>query len=279
MNRADKLAKLDSDKAAKGMVIVSNGEPFVEALQKKIDNLKATLGEGVEITNLDDLVDQLGVLQSFQSEVKHLKQAIGEIKLPESVEVKGLESLVESIKRIASKKEKDVVVEAVDLSPVTKAIVDLTLKVEQQQVPDQGQQPSDYIPTRRVVKVGKKLMYDDSFYTGGGGGSSVPVINQAVPVVNEPSGTLQVSDTASRDGLDELTTVLNSLKFLSAMQSTTSTLRVGIVDNMTGITIGAVTTVTSVTNQVQSGGFALTHDVMSSINTNANQLRDRITVT
>lgn len=71
--------------------------------------------------------------------------------------------------------------------------------------------------------------------------------------------------------LDELSSLVNKLGFLSALQTPTGELKVTLfqagANNLTGVTLGAVT---SVTNQVSSGGFSLTQDVISSINTEVN---------
>lgn len=174
MTRKEKLKKLEDDKATKGMVIISNGEPFIEVLSEKIVKLKEVLGEGIELKNLDDLLEQLGVLQSFQVEVKDLKEAIKTIDFPANVKVSGLEDLAKAIEVLSKRKEPEFKIDEKLFTDITKSIVELTLKVEEAAVPPkQDQKPSDYIPMRRVMKVGNKLMYDDSFYTGGGGGSTV----------------------------------------------------------------------------------------------------------
>lgn len=102
--RKAKLEKLKQSKVAKDMVIISNGEPFLQVLEDKIVQLRKTLGVGVELTNLDDLLEQLNLLQSFQGEVKHLKDVIKNLDLPKEIEIKGIEDLIPAIKAIKAPK-------------------------------------------------------------------------------------------------------------------------------------------------------------------------------
>lgn len=169
--RKEKLRSLRGKKSP--TVLVTSPEPFVEALELKINQLKDTLGEGIELKNLDDLLEQLGLVQSFQLEVKELKEAIKSITLPDTVEINGLSDLVKATKVLSKRKDPEFNIDPAPFDAISKSIVDLTLKVEEAAVPvQQGQKPEDYIPMRRVMLVGKRLLYDDSHYTGGGGGGS-----------------------------------------------------------------------------------------------------------
>lgn len=196
MTREDKLARLREAKASKDMVIISNGEPFIEVLSDKIKELKTTLGAGIELNNLDDLLEQLGLVQSFQQEVKSLKESISAINLPDSVSIDGLDELVKVAKTLSNKKDPEFKQLDEELfTDITKSIVELTHRVEEAAVqPKQGQLPQDYIPMRRVLKVGNKLLYDDSFYTGGGGGGgssssggSSTIAGTALPIAGATS--------------------------------------------------------------------------------------------
>jgi hypothetical protein len=175
MKRVEKLDHLKQQRAAENMTIVTNGAPFIEALQAKIDQFKDSLGEGVEITNLDELIDELQNINALKVFVSDLKETIKNLHIPEmpkQVEIRGLDSLLEVCKAISEKKE---------LPPIDVKVFDtisaktdsLIKEVQKLQVPKQGQKPEDYLPMRRVVNVeGVGLLYDDSFYTGGGGGGS-----------------------------------------------------------------------------------------------------------
>ena len=170
----DRNSRLSKLKQAKTSTKIADAKEFGEVLNKKIAELAKTLNQGVEINNLDELIDELGGIKSLEAQVVELKEAIGKIELPSSVEIKGLADIVSAAKEIS--KRKDPVIEKIDISvldQVVDGVGSLIDKVEELKVPKQGQTPGDYIPTRRVVKVtGVGLMYDDSFYTGGGGGGS-----------------------------------------------------------------------------------------------------------
>jgi len=174
MERSEKLAKLKKRDAGKSnLLVVGNGNDFVEILEATVGELKTSLGNGVALNNLDDLLDQLSVLQSFQKEVKDLRDSIKAIKLPESVKIEGLDELVASIKVISEKKVPKA--EKLDPAPfveISEKVTILTDKITSLKAEPQGKAPADYIPTRRVMKVGNQLLFDDSFYTGGGGGGS-----------------------------------------------------------------------------------------------------------
>ena len=202
--RQEKLERLKKNKAARNTVIVTSTEPFAKAIEEKIDLLKDTLGGGVQITNLDDLLSQLEALQSFQHEVKELRESIKILEIPSEITVTGLDSLIDATKIISERKDKDIIIEKTDFTSVIKAIDKLSAKVIAQKVPAQGQSPNDYVPMRRVVKIdGMGLVYDDSFYTGGGGGGSTNngIINGANGgSATVTGGKLDVNATASLAG-------------------------------------------------------------------------------
>ena len=210
MERSEKLAKLKKRDAGKSnLLVVGNGNDFVEILEATVGELKTSLGNGVALNNLDDLLDQLSVLQSFQKEVKDLRDSIKAIDLPESVKIEGLDELVASIKVIAEKKVPKA--EKLDPAPfveISEKVTILTDKISSLKAEPQGKAPADYIPTRRVMKVGNQLLFDDSFYTGGGGGGSSTsgttyngIINGATGgSATVTGGKLDVNATASLAG-------------------------------------------------------------------------------
>lgn len=79
----------------------------------------------------------------------------------------------------------------------------------------------------------------------------------------------------------QLVNLANRLMFLSMVQTTASELRVNINSGTlpTVTTVGTVNTVSSVTNQVSSGGYALSNQVMATMNQNvASAIRANISV-
>lgn len=209
-NRLEKLQKLEDKKAANGMVIMTDGGPFIEALQKKVDELRKILGASVEV-NVDTLIDKLEDIESITPAVKELKQAIAEIEVPDfptSVDARltGIEQLEEVIEKHVSHlkgiksyrlPDAQVQVEIVDNQKIHEVTdrLDNLIKVIGDNVYKGKQNPSEFIPIRRVKLVGSQLVFDDSYWGGGGGGgSNVPTVTadsngiQAVPVVN-PDGS------------------------------------------------------------------------------------------
>lgn len=191
MNRLDKLKKLAQSQSTKDIKVTSGIEPFIEvheSLIKKVDELKQSFSDGVNLNDADSLLAELQEIGSLREPIEKLKDKIAEFKLPENVEVKGLEDFLRVAEAIS---KKEIIVETVDVKAfdgVNKRLDKLIVKIETLKVPEKGQKPEDYVPTRRVMLVGKKLLFDDSHHTGGGGGSSTPTINGAVPVVN-PDGS------------------------------------------------------------------------------------------
>lgn len=174
MTREDKLRKLKDGKAAKGFVVASVGEPFIEAIETKITELGKTLDKGTELTNVDELLVALEQVNILKDAVSELRTAIKAVPaIPDTIDINGLDSLVKATQIISKQK---INIEKVDPKPfldVSKKMDVLIKAIQENKVKEQTQKPEDYIPTRRVVKVdGVGLMYDDSFYTGGGGGGS-----------------------------------------------------------------------------------------------------------
>jgi hypothetical protein len=170
--RDDKLKRLNMRETAKSLQVSLNGDAFLD-LMDKVDELKAMLGDGIEITNIDKFIGELKEVGSLKTEFEQLTKAIDSFKLPEipqmpdKVKLSGLSDLIKAVEQIPKEK-----VDLSSLTLLTDAVGSLIGKIDEITVPKQGQQPSDYMPMRRVVKVGEKLMYDDSFYTGGGGGGA-----------------------------------------------------------------------------------------------------------
>ncbi len=173
-DREEKLDRLHYKQAARDMQVSINGGALLDTMDK-VDELKSLLGNGVEIKNIDELVDQLKEINSLAPIVTELKEAINGIKIPQmpdDIEIKGLDDLVRAAQVIAKKKEGVAKVDISTVTPITDQVGNLITAIEAIQVPKQGQQPNDYVPMRRVVQVGNKFMFDDSFYTGGGGGGA-----------------------------------------------------------------------------------------------------------
>lgn len=84
--------------------------------------------------------------------------------------------------------------------------------------------------------------------------------------------------------LDNILRALNKLSFLAALQTPASELRVNINSGTLPVvttvsTVTVVASITSVANQVNAGGYALSHQVMAMMNQSvAMGIRSNITV-
>lgn len=211
-SREEKLKALETAKASNGMVILTDGGPFIEALQSKIDSLKKTLGNGIDVNlNADELLESLSGVESLKPSVDALKAAIAKLDIPEipdAIEIKGLEDLRSALdihsKHMAALPSlklpeanvkvnvehmgKEGVQKLLDsLDGVMRAIKDNSIKSDQM--------PEDFVPVRRVRKINNRLYFDDDSHGGhgGGGGGVDPALTRnngtAIAVVN-PDGTV-----------------------------------------------------------------------------------------
>lgn len=213
--REDKLNELRAKKIPAKFVVAGVGESFIESIESKINELRETLGSGIELNNLDELVDQLEALKSFHSEVKELKESINSIDIPSDIKIVGLESLLEAAKTIADKPEPKINVEKFDPKPITDSIDKLIAQIKTKEVKDQN--PSDFTPVRRVVNIGNRLIFDDGLTgasgSGGGGGSSGGLTNTELRASPVP-----VSATIDTTGLATTATDTNTAAIKTAVE-------------------------------------------------------------
>lgn len=213
----DRKKKLEELRAKKNtsQIVVTSAEPFVEALEKKINQLKEVLGVGVGLNNVDGLIESLGEVSALKNDVAELKKSIDALKfpdLPKDIKINGLDDLVKAAQLIGKKKD----VAKVDIStitPITDQVGNLISAIEAIQVPKQGQKPEDYVPMRRVMLVGKRLMYDDSHYVGGGGGSTVPnplPITGTIGTSPAGAGSVSLGGTRLRTDIGDQNTTITS---------------------------------------------------------------------
>ena len=180
----DRLAKLRKTKA----------DAKAKQHQELIDSYKSVKEAIVELHevingkaefNDEQIVEQLKLLagnMTFKDEIAKLETAIVN-KAKEPIELKNIEQLIN----------------AANPSTVVNAINSMAVKLEANPT---SQKADDYLPYRRVIKVGSRFVFDDDKMNvnvmgggSGGGGSSVqiPLVRdtddgQAVAVVN-PDGT------------------------------------------------------------------------------------------
>lgn len=215
MSRADKLKKLaDNKNAGSGMIVLTDGEKFINAFQAKIEQFQKALSVGVEV-DAYDLIEELKGIKAFVPAIKELVDALDGVEIPpvpETIEVKGLAEVTERfekqlilLEKISNIKlpEVDVKVESIskdNADLITKNVKELvktnknvgllnkevmelvTAKLEnvidtiQENAPkEQSQEVDEYVPVRRVKLVGSKLVFDDDAWSGGGNsGGGIP---------------------------------------------------------------------------------------------------------
>jgi len=174
-----KLRKTKADaKAKQHQELIYSHKSVKEAIVElhEVINGKAAFND-------EQIVEQLKLLannMTFKDEIAKLETAIIN-KAKQPIELKNIEQLID----------------AANPSTVVDAINSMAVKLEANPT---SQKADDFIPYRRVIKVGKRFVFDDdkmnvNVMGGGGGGSSVqiPLLRdtdggQAVAVVN-PDGS------------------------------------------------------------------------------------------
>lgn len=250
MNRHEKLQKLNENKG-NGMVIMTDGAPFIKALEDKINDLKTALGVSVDV-DATELIEELKNIKLFVPAIKELIESLDGIEIPpipeipKSITVDGLKDITKAftdqialLQRIANIKMPDISVQVETINQknadnvtkkineliktndgisvlnkeVAKSIVDkianLIEVVNNNKPPEQSQAPADYVPMRRVKKVGNILVFDDDAWGGGnsgGGGLPPGVIKNgvAVAIVNTDGSGIDNS-SAIYDGTTPVT--------------------------------------------------------------------------
>jgi len=173
-----KLRKTKADaKAKQHQELIDSHKSVKEAIVElhKVINGKAAFND-------EQIVEQLKLLagnMTFKDEIAKLETAIVN-KAKEPIELKNIEQLIN----------------AANPRTVVNAINSMAVKLEA----NSSQKADDFIPYRRVIKVGKRFVFDDDKMNvnvmGGGGGSSsvqIPLVRdtdggQAIAVVN-PDGS------------------------------------------------------------------------------------------
>lgn len=168
MNRDEKLKKLS--KASKELFVVTDSQEYIEELNKQVNVLKQVLENGIEITNLQSLLEEFKIIGDLKPLIEDLSKAIESIEIPEqpevpdSIKLEGVDKLVGALKDkslLQSKPQPIVLKEVTDqLKLVVKAVQNRTV----------SQDASDFTPVRRVRRIGNRLMFDDNEWSGGGGG-------------------------------------------------------------------------------------------------------------
>lgn len=195
--RKKKLEAQQKREDSKHAQVIAGQNKIAEALTKlyEVINDKAEFDD----KKLVEQLEQLKTVSDLSGQFKRLETAIQQSKA-DTVEVSNLKTLVSKL-------------DALDFDDdnIVTAIHDLTGAV-QLKVPSQD--PKDYIPVRRVRKIGQKLMFDDDPHTGGttgggaGGGGGGGAITGNVGLLN--SGETRINP-ATEEKQDDLIQAIEDL--------------------------------------------------------------------
>jgi len=143
----------------------------------------------IDISELSDQVSKISEAVDIKEQLELLAAKL-DFK-PQEVDLSGIEMAIKDSKPVIN----------VDLEDMKKAIIEIRERVEANKAPEQGQQPGDYVPYRRVIKVGNVLLFDDNITGSGGargGGNGTPYVDSegiAKNVVLNPDGSIPVTAT------------------------------------------------------------------------------------
>lgn len=148
----------------------------------------------IDISELSDQVSKISEAVDIKEQLELLAAKL-DFK-PQEVDLSGIEMAIKDSKPVIN----------VDLEDMKKAIIEIRERVEANKAPEQGQQPGDYVPYRRVIKVGNVLLFDDNI-TGSGGARG---------------GGTDTSGLATSSKQDEIINALTPSILLSKIDTTTT---------------------------------------------------------
>lgn len=150
----------------------------LETIQKLVNSIdKINVPDTLKVNNTDDI--QKSVEAGIETALKKVPVPKAEIKIIDSEQATKFINAVESLKHDTTS----------TIEALCKGLSELISKVNTETYKG-NQDASDYIPVRRVRKVGQRLIYDDDDWAsrGGGGGTPLPTVvidgNQVVLISN-----------------------------------------------------------------------------------------------
>lgn len=186
--RKKKLNQKAAQEKARHSEIIESQNNVAEAVKSLHETLNKQ--EKYDDSKLINQVEELKKSLVFSKNFEKIEKAIKEI--PSEVKVSNFTELIKSIDTI--KLGNNNIVKSI------KALIDTI----EEHTP--SQLPENYMPTRRVRRIGTRYVFDDdpmqvNVSGGGGGGTSIPTLNGAVPVVN-PDGS-NIGGGGSSGGLTD----------------------------------------------------------------------------
>lgn len=174
--RKIKLEKLNKRvKPAIPTTITLDSKKFIDTLENKMSDFSELLKQPLSIGGFDELLTELSGIGTLSKEVAELRSAISEVKTPEypkEVKIVDVEKLV-SLLRVSEESNEKIKINSDKLKAVIEAVENLSSTLAKNSANKSN--PGDFIPVRRVVKVGNGLVFDDNptSMSSRGGGSSV----------------------------------------------------------------------------------------------------------
>lgn len=102
MSRKLNLQKLE-DKATNKLVAHVDGQPFLDAVQRKIDRLKDAIDTGLSINDIQELMsisDSIERLAIGLEQLKEITDTVKSIKFPETIELGGTSEVIKQLQKI-----------------------------------------------------------------------------------------------------------------------------------------------------------------------------------
>lgn len=231
MTREEKLQRLKEKRGSKDLIVITDSEKFIKSFSTQIDALRESLKEGVDVNDIDELLNKLSVVGELQPSLAKINETLEVISqkpdTPDVVTVKELDKVISAIKnqKLDDHKVQIEWINKKELNEITDALSNINKTIVEKAV-NQSQNPQDFLPTRRVVRVGNKFFFDDNpTPTSGGGGSSIDISTLAT-AANQASQqtTLDAIEVAVEQPIVRTTDSISAADMTDAIMNGTSAL-------------------------------------------------------
>lgn len=202
MNRQQKIATLQKNKSTKKPETVADYVALHKMMEATVADFKHLLARGIDVNELDVLIDRLEAIGVLNKSVGELKEAFSNFPvIPEEIKLasvgeflKALESIkIEPVVNIPAQKEQP---QSPDYTGTIRKIAIALEKfalATKEASKTASQRAQDFIPYRRVVKKGNAYLFDDVPTQQGGPSAST------TPTRKDSNGNVYVP-TANADG-------------------------------------------------------------------------------
>jgi hypothetical protein len=270
-----KLAKAQSDLQGSSDVEIIHKHVIDRKLTDELKSEFKALLDTLEITNhkiegkdsqLEELYKQIGKLAeklNLTGALATVNESIKSIKFEakDSTRVTNIAELAGAITKGITIPES---ITPEDSEKIIKGLAEIRTTIKEQKAQPQGQTARDYIPVRRVQKLGNAYIFDDSQWSGnpgGGGSSSSGGASGSVTVTDSvlPTGAA----TAAKQLPDNHNVVVTSAPTTAVSQSGTWTVQPGNTANTTpwlvknqSVTVSSQTALTTTATVSSAAGSA-----------------------